>query len=121
MPAHVACSRHCSPEKLQMLLNINLHSLVAETNDGNTLLSLATGTATKSHPNYALIDALRQKMDEQGLRQQDISVNSTTSQRDGMITSKRKVTDEMDDESAVDLLLHFSKHADETPTQMEEV
>ncbi|GAX10037.1 hypothetical protein FisN_25Lh114 [Fistulifera solaris] len=58
LPAHVACSRHCSPEKLGMLLAANPAALNATTKDGHTLLSLATKTATKSHPNYALIDEL---------------------------------------------------------------
>lgn len=69
LPAHVACSRHCSPEKLQMLLNVNPASLFAKTNQGHTLLSLATSTATKSHPNYALIDDLRRRLDYTGAQQ----------------------------------------------------
>jgi hypothetical protein len=69
LPAHVACSRHCSPEKLQMLLNVNPGSLFATTNQGYTLLSLATSTATKSHPNYALIDDLRRRLDYTGSQQ----------------------------------------------------
>jgi hypothetical protein len=67
LPAHVACSRHCSPEKLQMLLNVNPDSLAALTNDGQTLLALAMSTATKSHPNYALIEELQRKLDEAGV------------------------------------------------------
>jgi hypothetical protein len=55
LPAHVACSRHCSPEKLLMLLAANPDSLTSRTNDGHSLLSLAMSTATKSHPNYALV------------------------------------------------------------------
>lgn len=62
LPAHVACSRHCSPEKLDMLLKINPNSLFAITNSGDTLLSLAKKTATKSHPNYALIDVIKRKI-----------------------------------------------------------
>lgn len=58
LPAHVACSRHCSPQKLQVLLEANPSALYDTTLDGRTLLSLAKTTATKSHPNYALIDAL---------------------------------------------------------------
>jgi hypothetical protein len=69
LPSHVACSRHCSPEKLQMLLNVNPASLFATTNNGHTLLSLATSTATKSHPNYALIDDLRRRLDYTGTPQ----------------------------------------------------
>jgi len=62
LPAHVACSRHCSPEKLRMLLNVNPKSLYSTTNDGKTLLSLAQSTATKSHPNFALIEELHQQL-----------------------------------------------------------
>jgi hypothetical protein len=61
LPAHVAASRHCSPEKLRMLLAVNPDSLVDATADGETLLSLATSTATKSHPNYALIEELHRQ------------------------------------------------------------
>ena len=63
LPAHVACSRHCSPEKLDMLLRVNPDSLFAITSSGDTLLSLATKTATKSHPNYALINDIRNRLD----------------------------------------------------------
>jgi hypothetical protein len=62
LPAHVACSRHCSPQKLRMLLSVNPASLYEETDNGDTLLSLATKNATKSHPNYALIDELNRQL-----------------------------------------------------------
>lgn len=62
LPAHVACSRHCSPEKLRMLLAVNPGSLHDMSYDGKSLLSLATSTATKSHPNYALIDELNRQL-----------------------------------------------------------
>eukprot|EP00535_Pseudo-nitzschia_heimii_P002255 CAMPEP_0197185068 /NCGR_PEP_ID=MMETSP1423-20130617/11121_1 /TAXON_ID=476441 /ORGANISM="Pseudo-nitzschia heimii, Strain UNC1101" /LENGTH=301 /DNA_ID=CAMNT_0042636031 /DNA_START=598 /DNA_END=1503 /DNA_ORIENTATION=- len=62
LPAHVACSRHCSPEKLEMLLQVNPDSLFAETEDGRTLLGLAKSTATKTHPNYALISDLERRV-----------------------------------------------------------
>merc|ERR1719464_1716127 len=64
LPAHVACSRHCSPEKLDMLLQVNPNSLFTITNSGDTLLSLAIKTATKSHPNYALINDIRRRLDK---------------------------------------------------------
>jgi hypothetical protein len=44
-----------------MLLAVNPNSLFDATVDGETLLSLATSTATKSHPNYALIDELNRQ------------------------------------------------------------
>lgn len=66
LPAHVACSRHCSPEKLHMLLEINPHALTATTKSGETLLSLAMGTATRTHPNYALIDHLKRRLETLG-------------------------------------------------------
>lgn len=62
LPAHVACSRHCSPEKLEMLLQVNPASLFAKTDDGRTLLVLAKSTATKSHPNYALISEIEKRV-----------------------------------------------------------
>eukprot|EP00934_Nitzschia_sp_Nitz4_P007906 Nitzschia sp. Nitz4//scaffold109_size72162//23076//24206//NITZ4_005843-RA/size72162-processed-gene-0.29-mRNA-1//-1//CDS//3329532754//7896//frame0 len=64
LPAHVACSRHCSPEKLEMLLAVNPQALRACTNSGETLLSLAITHATKSHPNYALIDDLKRRLED---------------------------------------------------------
>ena len=63
LPAHVACSRHCSPEKLLMLLEVNPDSLHDTTNDGKTLISLARATATRSHPNYALIEELKRNLE----------------------------------------------------------
>lgn len=63
LPAHVACSRHCSPEKLDMLLKVNRGALTSKTNSGDTLLSLAVKTATRTHPNYALIDDLKRRVD----------------------------------------------------------
>ena len=51
LPAHVACSRHCSPEKLNMLLAVNPNAIFAETDQGQTPLDLAVKTATKTHPN----------------------------------------------------------------------
>lgn len=67
LPAHVACSRHCSPEKLHMLLKVNPTALTTTTNAGDTALSLAMGTATRTHPNYALIDHLKRRLEELGL------------------------------------------------------
>lgn len=60
LPIHMACSRHCSPEKLRMLLDAYPKSLHAKTPDGESLLCLATSRATKSHPNYALISELKE-------------------------------------------------------------
>jgi hypothetical protein len=58
LPAHIACSRHCSPDKLQMLLDVNPDALFAKTFAGDSLLSLAKQTATASHPNYKLVHAI---------------------------------------------------------------
>jgi len=63
LPAHVACSRHCSPEKLNMLLKVNPDAVFEETNNGETLLALAEATKTVTHPNNALIDMLKREMD----------------------------------------------------------
>jgi hypothetical protein len=62
LPAHVACMRHCSPEKLRMLLAVNPNALYEKTNDHQTLLDLASHKATKAHPNYALIDELNKQL-----------------------------------------------------------
>ena len=59
LPIHIACSRHCSPDKLELLLEANPASLHATTYEGHTPLSLAESTATKSHPNYTLVCALK--------------------------------------------------------------
>jgi len=45
-----------------MLLSVHPGSLHERTNNGDTLLSLATRKATKSHPNYALIDELNHQI-----------------------------------------------------------
>ncbi len=74
LPAHVACSRHCSPEKLHMLLKINRGALTAKTNAGDTLLSLAIKSATRSHPNYALIDDLKRRLDDIGMRGNEVQL-----------------------------------------------
>lgn len=66
LPAHIACSRHCSPVKLQMLLDVYPAALYHATNDGQTLLSLATSTATVAHPNYRLIEYLQTLLRESG-------------------------------------------------------
>lgn len=62
LPIHIACSRHCSPDKLELLLEANPASLHATTYEGHTPLSLAESTATKSHPNYTLICSLKKEL-----------------------------------------------------------
>lgn len=62
LPIHMACSRHCSPEKLRMLLEANPSSLHAKTPEGESLLCLAKSKATKSHPNYALISEIKSQL-----------------------------------------------------------
>lgn len=62
LPAHVACSRHCSPEKLRMLLAVNPQALYEKTSAGDTLLMLAQKKSTKSHPNFALIEELHRQL-----------------------------------------------------------
>ena len=58
LPIHVAASRHCSPEKIQMLLDACPKSLFAKTDEGETPLQLAVSTATRTHPNHTLIKHL---------------------------------------------------------------
>ena len=62
LPIHMACSRHCSPEKLRMLLEANPASLHAKTPEGESLLCLAKSRATKTHPNYALISEIKAQL-----------------------------------------------------------
>jgi hypothetical protein len=45
-----------------MLLAVNPRALFDKTNDGDTLFDLAKKQATKSHPNYALIDELTHQL-----------------------------------------------------------
>jgi len=63
LPIHVACSRHCSPAKLEMLLEVNPASLLATTDDGKTILYLAETTATVQHPNYTLIAEIEKRIE----------------------------------------------------------
>ena len=62
LPAHIACMRHCSPEKLRMLLAVNPAALHAKNDENKTLLDLAKSKATPAHPNYALIDELQKQL-----------------------------------------------------------
>lgn len=64
LPAHIACSRFCSPRKLKMLLDIFPQALFSKTTDGETCLSLAVSNATTTHPNYRLIQAIKEHMRE---------------------------------------------------------
>jgi hypothetical protein len=66
LPIHVACSRHCSPEKLRLLLDAYPASLHETVPSGETLLKLAKDRATKSHPNYALINELNRFLEADG-------------------------------------------------------
>jgi hypothetical protein len=66
LPIHIACSRHASPCKIAMLLDINAASLHSKTDEGESCLDLAVKTATKSHPNYALIDDLQKRLRSTG-------------------------------------------------------
>jgi hypothetical protein len=67
---HVAVSRHCSPEKLRMLLKANPDSLKATTGPGGeSLLDLAKSTRKKGHPNKKLIAELERQMSETGPHQ----------------------------------------------------
>lgn len=76
LPAHVACSRHCSPEKLRMLLDVNPQAVFEPAKDGATLLDLARSTATKTHPNFALINELESYLKAHGAIDEVKTVNS---------------------------------------------
>jgi hypothetical protein len=89
LPIHVACSRHCSPEKLEMLLKVYPDSLHEKTLDGETPMSLATSTATSSHPNHKLIKALQCSLKRH--QNQQSRIRPSTSIRDApTIPRKRK-------------------------------
>jgi hypothetical protein len=135
LPAHVACSRHCSPAKLLMLLAVNPHALYTRTAKGDTLMDLATKTASKSHPNYALIDELKRQLEltrgAAGKVQSVAATGYVSPERrylpalvasDQAITKppalprkmahrKRKVAPD----PAVSLLLHFSRASTNSP------
>ena len=78
LPIHVATSRHCSPEKLDMLLKAYPESLTETTNDGKTPWMLAKSTATKQHPNRTLLKALEERLESSG------KDTSTKNDREGM-------------------------------------
>jgi hypothetical protein len=113
LPVHVAVSRHCSPEKLWMLLEANPRSLYDLTDKGESLLCLAKTTATKSHPNFRLISELEKKLgitkplDEEKKEDEDVMMRYPAQRRP---TRKRKA-------EAADLLLHFSRHHGEETTE----
>ena len=126
LPVHVACSRHCSPEKLKMLLQANPSSLHAKTGDRKSLMDLAKETATKSHPNLALIEELeRQIEDYKGTVSMETSPecselfpsqffnSDVATPRPTRLSKKRKSRGEPQDVAG--LLLHFSKSA-KSPT-----
>jgi hypothetical protein len=121
LPIHVACSRHCSPEKLKMLLEANPSSLFAKTGDGKSLMDLAKDTATKSHPNFALIAELERQLELGGsatyteATQSRVVVTSPDSTPCGREVAspplgrkQKRKREECTDEVA-DLLLHFSR------------
>lgn len=126
LPVHVACSRHCSPEKLKMLLQANPSSLHAKTGDLKSLMDLAKETATKSHPNLALIEELERQIEEykgtsimetplecsevlpSKLFNSDVTTPCPT-----QLSNKRKRRGKPQD--IADLLLHFSRSA-QSPT-----
>lgn len=103
LPLHVAISRHCSPEKLHMLLKANPESLHAKTDLGESLLDLAKTTATQSHPNYALVAELK-KCYGGGKHEEAEPIAFKPPRR---ATRKRKA-------EAAELLLNFSRQHDPT-------
>lgn len=63
LPIHIACGNHCSPQKIQILLDANPSALFATTPDGQTPLSLASSkVTTKKHSNKRLIKKLSTMM-----------------------------------------------------------
>jgi hypothetical protein len=126
LPVHVACSRHCSPEKLLMLLQVHPECLYATTNDGQTPLSLAKSTATKTHPNQKLIKEIKKQL---GRTIKPLPVTTTVSlDADDLEDYPKRKNDAFDINppkrprlSGVDdparLLLDFSKHVKTQATE----
>jgi hypothetical protein len=77
LPAHVACSRHVSPDKLKMLLAVNPGVLFIHDNNGHDLLGLALYHATKTYPSYALIAELMLQIKNMPKEQSIVVANST--------------------------------------------
>lgn len=126
LPAHIACSRHCSPIKLEMLLDVNPAALYQPTHEGQTLLSLATTTATAAHPNHRLIEYLHNLLRQTSnhLVYMPVDTISWTDNPPALVTEKpsrkRRATKKpsrnnkrrriMSKEDPADLLLHFSRN-----------
>lgn len=132
LPIHVACSRHCSPEKLQMLLDASPSSLHELTKDGQSLLSLAMSTATKSHPNFALIRKLKEELHKAGVSTAGITTCSMVVTTPRVKTkkvakqptrSKKRRQIQPNDDAAADLLIHFhnANVSHQSPSCIEEV
>mmetsp|Transcript_20948 Transcript_20948/g.31038 ORF Transcript_20948/g.31038 Transcript_20948/m.31038 type:complete len:371 (+) Transcript_20948:239-1351(+) len=102
LPIHVAASRHCSPKKLLMLLGANPDSLHARTGKGQTILSLATSTATKSHPNFTLIAEIKRQVESYTAIRKETESDDALHSRAYPQNRKPKA-------EAAELLLNFSK------------
>lgn len=68
MPAHIACSRQCSPRTLEMLLKHYPEALTAETQDDKkeTLFSLACTRTNKTRQNIKLKKVIKLKLQRAG-------------------------------------------------------
>ena len=62
LPIHIACSRHCSLVSLHLLIDAFPESIRETTGNEKTPLMLARSTATKTHPNRALIEELTKRL-----------------------------------------------------------
>ena len=62
LPIHVACSRHVSIQKLQLLLDAFPFSVLETTSEGKNVVDLAKESATSKHPNVQLVDRLKSAM-----------------------------------------------------------
>ncbi|GAX26233.1 hypothetical protein FisN_16Lh062 [Fistulifera solaris] len=127
LPAHIACSRHCSPLKLQMLLDVNPAALQQTTKAGFTLLSLATSTATATHPNYRLIEYVQSVLKQAGIIETPVVAPVVTVPESPPVLSlesrKRRAKSSNparkrqrhSPEHPASLLLHFSRTAVDLP------
>jgi hypothetical protein len=125
LPAHIACSRHCSPLKLQMLLDVNPGALQQTTKAGYTLLSLATSTATATHPNYRLIEYLQNVLQQAGIVETPVVapvvpasppiLSLEPRKRRSKSSSPARKRQRRAPEDPASLLLHFSRTAVDLP------
>ena len=128
LPIHMACSRHCSPTKLRMLLEAYPSSLHAKTPEGESLLCLAKSRATKSHPNHALISELKTQLkswksdqvaNESRIEEVALGGNDPPSATFPRVLVQPNAEAPSLDDAPADLLLHFHRNSNLKYAQVE--